>query len=68
MESEQAGLGAAACAGALCGAGLNGACTLSSMCARVVSPAMRAHTRVDSGAEWSLCRGGHEVREGGKGR
>lgn len=28
-------------------------------------PAMSAHTGVDSGAERSLCRGGHEVREGG---
>lgn len=52
-------------------AGLNGVC--SGLCVYVwvcvffffFSPAMRAHTTVDSGAKWSLCRGGHEVREGG---
>lgn len=30
-----------------------------------LSRAMRAHTTVDSGVEWSLRQGGHEVREGG---
>lgn len=29
------------------------------------SPAMRAHTKVDSGVKWSLYRGGRKVREGG---
>lgn len=31
----------------------------------VFTPAMIAHTTVDSGVKWSLCRGGHEVGERG---
>lgn len=33
-----------------------------------VSPAMSAHTTADSGARRSCRPGGHEVREGGKGK